>query len=239
MSQPTEAESQQWKDQGYLVFENAIRGEQLARLQSAFDRCAAEGMDAYLQRIAQGEAIATFYDIANPLEKDDVFIDIVDHPSYYGYLKAFIDNKVIFLGPQLRSVPPWVLGYTVWHPDVSKTNPLHIKVQIYVNDVAPGAGEFAYVPGSHRLESGPYSRVKNPEAMPGHKRFPGKAGTAIMFNAAGWHVAMDNHTRNHRKSIILIYEQHTVGRMKPEAHASIASRLHTEERRRLFSLEAT
>ena len=239
MSQPTEAEWQQWKEQGYLVFENAIQGDQLARLQAAFDRCAAEGMDAYLQRIERGEAIATFYDIANPLEKDDVFIDIVDHPSYYGHLKAFTDNKVIFLGPQPRSVPPWVLSYTGWHPDVPKTNPLHIKVQIYVNDVAHGAGEFAYVPGSHRPESGPYSRVKNSDAMPGHKRFAGKAGTAIMFNAAGWHVAMDNKTRAFRKSIILIYEQHTADRMKPEAHASIASRLHTEERRRLFSLEAT
>lgn len=239
MPQPTEAEWKQWNEQGYLVFEEAIQGEELRRLQDAFDHWAAVCKEDFLQRIARGEASATFYDIPGVLEKDDVFIDLVDHPNFYGHLRAFTDGRAIFLGPQARTVPPWVLSYTSWHPDVPQTNPLHIKVQIYVNDVEPGAGEFAYVPGSHRPDAGPYSRVKNLEAMPGHKRFTGKAGTAIMFNSYGWHAAMENHTGAPRKSIILIYEQYTEGRIKPETYAPIADRLHTPERRRLFSLEAT
>ncbi|MBM3265422.1 MAG: phytanoyl-CoA dioxygenase family protein [candidate division Zixibacteria bacterium] len=239
MSKPTDAEWKQWNEQGYLVFEEALSGDFLKRLQAAFDRCAEAGKEDFLQGIVRGETTATFYDIPGALEKDDVFIDLVDHPAYYGHLQAFTDGKVILLGPQVRMVPPWVLSYVGWHPDVGPTNPLHIKVQIYVNDVAPGAGEFAYVPGSHRPGAGPYPRVKNLEAMPGYKRFPGKAGTVILFNSYGWHAAMENHTGVPRKSIILIYEKYTEGRIKPETYVGIAGRLHTQERRRLFSLEAS
>ena len=44
----------------------------------------------------------------------------------------------MFLAEQVRTVAPWPLSYTSWHPDVPHSNPLHIKVQIYVNDVDPG-----------------------------------------------------------------------------------------------------
>ena len=236
MMQPTEEAYRHWHEEGYLVFENAIQGEELARLQSAFDHWAAVCKEDWLLSIERGEASATFYDIPNVLKKDEVFIDLVDHPGFYGHLMAFTDNDLIFVGPQARTVPPWVISYTDWHPDVAPDHPLHIKVQIYINDVESNSGEFAYVPGSHKPGAGPYSRVHNPAAMPGHKRFTGKAGTAIMFNSYGWHVAMDNHTSVPRKSIILIYERRTPGRVEPGKFAAITSSANTPDRRRLFSL---
>ena len=177
------------------------------------------------------------YDIPEPLEKDDVFVDIVDHPSYYGCLRQFTGAQPMFLAEQVRTVPPWPLSYTNWHPDVPHSNPLHIKVQIYVNDVAPGCGEFAFVPASHMREAGPYTRPVFQESMPGHRTFVGAAGTAVMFNAYGWHAAMDNRSGIPRKSIILIYEQRTAGRVDPDTFSAIAHRCTTSERRRLFSLE--
>ena len=195
----------------------------------------------WLLAVERGECAATFYDIPKPLEKNPRFIDLVDHPRFYDCLKAFTHDELIFLGPQFRTVPPWPLSYTGWHPDVAQTNPLHIKIQIYVEDVELNGGEFAYVPGSHKPEAGPYPRVKQLEAMPGHKRFPGKAGTAIMFNSYGWHVAMDNHTNVPRKSIILIYEKRSPERIKSVStqFTSIKQYLHTPERRRLFSQETS
>ena len=149
----------------------------------------------------------------------------------------FTDHDLIILAPQVRTVAPWPVSYTGWHPDVAQSNPLHIKVQIYVNDVAPGCGEFAFVPRSHKPDAGPYKRPLRQESMPGHKTFPGKAGTAIMFNSYGWHVSMDNASDVPRKSIILIYEKRTPGRVAPDRFASIASYCQTSERRKLFSLE--
>ena len=236
MTQPTKEANRQWDDEGFLVFENAIQGEELTRLQSALDHWAAACKEEWLQTVERGLHAATFYDIPDILEKDEVFIDIVDHSSYYPHLMAFTDQELMFLGPQARTVPPWVMSYTSWHPDVPYNNPLHIKVQIYINDVEPNNGEFAYVPGSHKPGTGPYTRVHDLNAMPGHRRFTGKAGTAIMFNSYGWHVAMDNHSGVPRKSIILIYEKRTTDGVKRDQFAAIESSANTPDRRRLFSL---
>ena len=73
--------------------------------------------------------------------------------------------------------------------------------------------------------------------MPGRKVFPGKAGDAILFNSYGWHTSMINTTSTARKSIILIYEKWSEGKVSPDRYASIADRLTTPERRRLFCLD--
>lgn len=233
-SGPTPAEWKQWKEQGYLVFKDAIRDEMLLQLQKAFDHWAATCKEEWLSQVAKGELAATFYDIPNVLEKDDIFIDILDQPRYFDYVKAFTGDDAIFIGEQVRTAPLWPISYTSWHPDVRLDHPLHIKVQVYVNDVEPNGGEFGYVPGSHKPGSGPYPRVRNSAAMPGHKRLSGKAGTAIMFNTYGWHVAMENHTDIPRKSIILTYEKRTPEKIDPDRYASIAKSLNTPDRLRLF-----
>lgn len=236
MIRPDAMQKAQWEAEGYLVFDNAIQGDDLGRLQAAFDYWADACKAEWLDRVEAGEAAATFYDIPNPFEKDPIFIDIVDYPSYYGALMEFTDDDLILLAPQVRTVAPWPVSYTGWHPDVPQSNPLHIKVQIYVNDVPSGCGEFAYVPGSHQPDAGPYTRPMRQESMPGHKTFPGKAGTAIMFNSYGWHVSMDNRSDVPRKSVILIYEKRTPGRVNSEQFAAISEYCTTPARRKLFSL---
>ena len=237
MRGPTAAQTRHWNEAGYLVFTDAIAKDELRRLQNAFDAGAEQCKQDWLDRIERGEQAATFYDIPNALERDEIFVDIVDHPSYYGCLRQFTDNEPMFIAEQVRTVPPWPLSYTGWHPDVPHTNPLHIKIQIYVNDVDPGCGEFAYVPASHKREAGPYTKPMFQESMPGHRTFVERAGSAVMFNAYGWHAAMDNHSRTPRKSIILIYEQRSANRVDAETFTSIAHLCTTRERRRLFSLE--
>lgn len=60
-------------------------------------------------------------------------------------------------GITVRAVPQSPISYVGWHPDMHRDNfPLHIKVQIYVNDVGEERGAFAYVPGSHKEGAGPY-----------------------------------------------------------------------------------
>ena len=74
-----------------------------------------------------------------------------------------------------------------------------------VNDVGEDRGPFAYVPGSHKEGAGPYPRVKQIDAMPGHRTLPGKAGTAVVFSTYGWHTSMINTTTEPRKSLIIGY----------------------------------
>ena len=237
MVRPTPKQQKQWDDEGYLFFEKAIQGDDLKRLQDAFDHWSVICKEDWLNRVEAGEAIATFYDIPDPFAKSEIFVDLIDHSSYYGALMTFTDDQLILLGPQVRTVPPWPLSYSSWHSDVPFSNPLHIKVQIYVHDVLPESGEFAFVPGSHKLDSGPYSKVKWAKSMPGHRTFPGEAGTAIVFNAYGWHTSMDIQTDVARKSIILIYEKFTTERHDPNRCARLAPQLTAAARRRLFGLE--
>jgi hypothetical protein len=228
---------QHWDQDGCLVIPQAIAGEPLCRLQAAFDRCAAQAKPDWLKGVAQGTRPAAYFDIPDPMARDDLFIDLVDHPSYYELLMDFTGGQLLFLFAQFRTVPASPLSYVGWHYDVPRANPLHLKVQLYLNDVGPDQGAFAYVPGSHKPGAGPYQSVRRLESMPGHRAFYGRAGTALLFNSYGMHTSMVNRGTSARKSIILIYEKFTPERFDPRRFAHLADRLHTPERRCLFGLE--
>lgn len=237
MIRPTDAQRQEWEADGVLVLEEAIVGDELKRLQETFDKYATEAKQEWLEGIAKGTRPAAHFDIPNPLEKDDLFIDLIDHSSWYGLLMDFSDDDLILLGPQVRTLPVSPISYVGWHPDVQHTTPLHMKVQIYVEDVLADGGAFGYVLGSHKPDVGSCPVVRPLDAMPGHKVYPGKAGTAVLFNSYGWHTSMVNRTNRPRKSIILIYEKWSEGRVSADRYVAIEEKCKTVERRRLFSLE--
>ena len=236
MVRVTEAQREQWEEEGYLVVEDAYKGADLARLQEAFDRCAEEAKSAWLEDVEAGIRPGAFFDIPKPLEQDDAFIDLADHSSYFGCLVDFLGEDLIFWGPQVRTLPLSPVSYIGWHPDMPHTKPQSIKVQIYVNDVPEDGGAFAFIPGSHKPDAGPYPKVQQLDKMPGHKVFPGRAGTAILFNIYGWHTSMINRTLVPRKSIILGYGVRHEDTYDPKRHAAIADRITTPERGKLFCL---
>jgi ectoine hydroxylase-related dioxygenase (phytanoyl-CoA dioxygenase family) len=238
MVQLTKAQQGQWKEEGYLVVEEAYEGEDLKRLQEAFDRCSEEARPQWLKGVETGTQPAAFFDIPTPLEKDDAFIDLADHSSYFGLLMDLLGEDLVFHGAQVRTLPLSPISYVGWHPDIPHTQPQHIKVQVYVDDVPPNGGAFAYVPGSHQPNADPCPVVHQLERMPGHKVFPGKAGTAILFSTYGWHTSMVNKSQRPRKSIILGYSGRHEDKYDPQRYAEIADRLTTAQRRKLFCLES-
>ena len=207
--EPKRADDLQWKsweEEGYVVVEDAIAGDDLKRLQAAFDQGVDEFKPEWLAEVAAGHRSSSFFDIPQPFERDPVFLDMMHHPGTVGILKDFLGEDMLSRGLTARSVPPCPISYVGWHPDMDrKTFPLHIKVQVYVNDVGEDRGAFAYVPRSHQDGAGPYPRVKRLDAMPGIKPLPGKAGTAVIFNCYGWHTSMINRTLEPRKSLIISY----------------------------------
>ena len=54
MIRPTAEPQKQWDDEGYLVFEKAIQGDDLKRLQDAFDHWSAICTEDWLNRIETG-----------------------------------------------------------------------------------------------------------------------------------------------------------------------------------------
>lgn len=201
-----EAQWQSWREDGYVVVENAVSGDDLSRLQKAFDEGVEAAKPTWLANVAAGHQSSAFMDIPDPFEQDEAFLDMVDHPSTLGILRDFLGEDMLARGVTVRAVPQSPISYVGWHPDMHRDSfPLHIKVQTYVNDVGEERGAFAYVPGSQKEGAGPYPRVKRLDAMPGIKPLPGKAGTAIIFNCYGWHTALINRTTTPRKSLISSY----------------------------------
>ncbi len=237
MIQPSPGQRGQIETEGCLALGQVLPQAQLLQVQQAFDRCALRAKPQWLEGVARGTAPVAYFDLPNPLGDEPLFIDLVDHASYYGLLMDLTGGELLFLGPQFRTLPPSPLSYVGWHYDVERKNPLHLKVQLYLSEVGPDQGAFAYVPGSHRPDAGPYPLVRRLESMPGHRVFFGKAGDAVLFNSYGMHTSMVNRTAQPRKSIILIYEQRTSAQVNPGRFAALADRLQTPERRRLFGLE--
>ena len=54
---PTPEQKAQWEEEGYLVFENAIQGEDLKRLQNAFDYWADACKAEWLDRVEAGKPL--------------------------------------------------------------------------------------------------------------------------------------------------------------------------------------
>lgn len=238
MRRLTEEERARWLSEGCLLLEGALSGEPLKRLQRAFAEVAERRKPEWLAQLEAGETAGSYYDLPDPLADDEAFRDLMDWPGYYGPVRDILGDDILLVDVQARVVPRWPISYSSWHRDVSADHPLHVKVQLYVGDVPPGGGEFGFVPGSHLGEADFYPKVRRLESMPGHRAFPGPAGTAILFNGRGLHTALDNRQASHRQSIILIYERYRPGRTAPHVLAAGRGWAVTPGRRRLLGLEA-
>ena len=93
MSGATQAAKEQFEEQGFVVVEEAIGSEELQRLQEVFDYWANECKDDWLDQVECGDAAPVWYDIPDPLEKDEAFVDLVDHPSYCDLLLDITDGE--------------------------------------------------------------------------------------------------------------------------------------------------
>ena len=111
------------------------------------------------------------------------------------------------------------------------------------NKVMPGptlalqSGEFAFVPGSHKPESGSCFLPQHNNRMPGHRALPGTAGTAIAFNSSGLHTVMANPARTPGRFVLSSYEKRMPERISPSAFAALSHRCSSPKRRALFGLE--
>lgn len=220
-----------------VVIERAIGGEQLTHLQTATDYWHKQRKEEWLEQIASGNAYPLWFDVPDAMEKDEVFLDVVDHPSYIDLREVITGGNLLLGEPfQVRATPPWPVAYAAWHPDREGTVEVQPKMQIDIDDVPENSGEFAYVPGSHLTTDGTRYRPQRNDTIPGHKRLPGKAGTVIIFDNAGLHTAMDNCTATPRKSMIIGYRQGCLA--APEDRFDSAAKCcKTSRRRRLLELE--
>ena len=220
----TAEQRQFWDDNGYLILKNAISPSEVAALTEAVDR-----VDVESQR--QGRAANEFLNAMNVIEKEDVFLNMIDHPNSLGVVADVIGANIHLLLSQVLVRPPTPEPGTRWHCDGPKPYPFpyvrggltplyHLKIGWFLTDVdKPDMGNFLLVPGSHvngfptsaedfKTITSPrrYREVKDIDAtVPGVVQVTVNAGDAFMFHNALWHSVSRNTSNVRRKNLYYVY----------------------------------
>ncbi len=198
-----------YETNGYLVIPGALSPTELARVREAADRAEATWR-AEPSRL--GWRKPNIEQVLGPIEYDDVFLDLMEHPKVFPIVREILGNDVSMIDNDYFISPPRTSSHASWHHDVGLPGVYHprstlmVKVFWLLNDVSPNAGPTAVLPGSHRYpENFVLPQVTDPADMPGHVKMAFPAGTAWFFNGRTLHSAMDNQSDTRRRVIIYNY----------------------------------
>jgi phytanoyl-CoA hydroxylase len=181
--------------QGYVHIPQALKGQELDRLQAAFSRAEEQGA------------------LRDILDQDDLFMDLVDHPSWLPIAQAIVGDDL-----QLRYIHGGVIkaqsdSGSGWHCDLSNIKGIYLpdsvimtKLFVYVDDVPEDGACLSFVPGSHRYQMGhPRPDIQRFEDMPHHVKMVVSAGDAVLMNGYTWHARFHNRSTRPRKVIEASY----------------------------------
>ncbi len=218
---------------GCMLVPNVLVGEQLARLQQAYDRVVQIEYERWAATdLDTRGTFAPDLDGAAIFEREPDLLDAIDPPRLLPLLSQCIGEDLEIRQVQTRYNPPGNLGSmgpgsaahsealttgkTVlgWHRDRPNYHnnatgrSMWLKVFIYFYDVAENCAPTALVPQTHLSDLHP--RVlpdAQKEDMPGHIRAAGRAGTALLFDTRTWHARTVNTSANARRCMTLNYCQ--------------------------------
>ena len=219
---------------GYLIVENALEADELARVQEAFYRVEAETQAEWKETIANppgfkpyglGQSAHVVYPVVT---HDDLFLDLLEHPRTIPIAEAFMGPDIMMIDNALHVKPAGTSAHTRWHRDANTAffSPeewdaddqhaweemraceipfLKIKIFFLVEDVDAETAPFSVVPGSHKLNVDTVPQYDDLNDMPNHVKLVGKAGTAVLWNGHIWHTAMDNIDTKARRMLLYNY----------------------------------
>jgi ectoine hydroxylase len=207
----TETEKQQFEEQGYMLVENALSPNHVARLTALCDaihaRKVEEGFDSKK---------ALFY--PNFIPDDPAFAELVDYEKVLPKVWQILGWNIYLYHAHLIVTPPSgespndkTFG---WHQDSGRVNieiechprpRLSLKVAYFLSDVSePGRGNFWVVPGTHLCDT--LARPGNGTGQPeGAIPVCVKPGTAVFFDRRLWHAASPNWSDITRKVLFYGY----------------------------------
>jgi ectoine hydroxylase len=208
---PTETEKRQFEEQGYMMVENALAPDHVARLTALCD-------SIHARKVAEGfdPKKALFY--PNFIPDDPAFADLVDYEKILPKVWAILGWNIYLYHAHLIVTPPTgeapndkTFG---WHQDSGRVNieiesrprpRLSLKVAYFLSDVSePGRGNFWVVPGTHLCDT--LERPTDGNGQPeGAIPVCVKPGTAVFFDRRLWHAASPNWSDITRKVLFYGY----------------------------------
>ncbi len=209
----TPEELAQFREQGYLIVENALDADMIARLEAVCDR-----LDA-AERAATGLPADKILQKFKVMVEDPIFLELLDWPTVlpkvWGIMgwniQHYISHLIMYPPEPDKSVRK--SSGTLWHQDggrpvveMERPHPmLSLKCSYWLSDTTiPESGTFRILPASHYLDALPAERLPNGEP-PGTLDVGVKPGTAVLFDRRLWHTRTFNYSDVTRKVVFIGY----------------------------------
>ena len=222
---PTAAEKFTFDNQGYLVLENFLKPDHVARLTAAVHRAVARRRELVRTGAKQtgfthtkSENSTRFFYI---LDDDPLFLELLDWPALLPYVHAFINPKphhhgsdviVEHGGDFMDRKGEWHIdGHDNGYRNLGHPIPiLQLKVGFYLSDMtAPWQGNLAVIPGSHKTATEPTEADRQRrDFFPGAVQVCAPAGTMILFHNALWHTAAPYSSPDRGRTMIYTAYEH-------------------------------
>lgn len=199
--------------QGYLMIEDALSPSEVEAFRETIYRLAREKVTDPAGWHARGEP-KRFLTVHRPIEKDPIFLQMVDHPAVLPILQQLVgENPILIdndaeLTPRHNDPKPWHRGvgtHGYWIED-GRFQCTMVKCIWYLSDVKRGENCTRIIPGSHK------SRVPVPHPggdraadLPGQVEVEARAGTVMIFSEACLHAGNINPSDKTRVNMYFNY----------------------------------
>jgi len=207
--------------QGYVVLENFLQPEHIARLLAATAATVARRREQARTGVPQTgftqingkDSTRVFY----ILDDDPLFLELLDWPAILPYVHTLLNPKphhcasdviVAHAADFPQQQPGWHIdGHDDGFRHLGHPIPLlQLKIGYYLTDMTkPGASHLMVVPGSHKATQPPGAADAN-GMLPGAVQVCAPAGSAILFHNALWHGIGPFHPGRSRTMLYYAYE---------------------------------
>lgn len=235
-----ESQKRQLDEEGYVLIENVIpeaeRLQLLERLNRLYKGLEVKGENTYPGGVGKTERL-----ILNLHNKDERFVELLDHPAVYPLVQHMMQdgsyqNKEPFTVTQFsaRDPHPGIPAQQL-HIDSRFPGPPYALMTIVLwmlNDFTLESGATRLVPKSHLRPSYPENGVEYPDEI----RAVAPAGSVLIYNGSVWHGGGAKLQELERWSVIVSYSRWFVKPafdMTQNTPQELYAKL-TSERRELF-----
>jgi ectoine hydroxylase-related dioxygenase (phytanoyl-CoA dioxygenase family) len=203
----TQTEMRRLDENGFLVLEDFMGAELLARLRERVEELfVAEGASAGVE-FKQEPGCRR---LANLVDKGEVFREVIVLPRLLEYIHHVLGPDIKLSSLHARSVNPQGDGGQPLHADMSavadERGPWVCNTVWMLDDFTTDNGALRVVPGSHRWRRLPAEVLTDPRAdHPEQVLATGRAGSVVIVNAHTWHAGTTNRTARPRTALHAFY----------------------------------
>ena len=226
-------EERRFAEQGFMIIEDAIPQELVARATAVVDKITAKA------KAREGLGASDGINIFDFIGQDDVFLELLDCPTTFpkvwgilGWNIQLYHSHTIITPPNAVS-GPGQQGLN-WHRDSGRLNNeletdpqprISLKVAFFLTDTSElGRANLYVIPGSHLQNKLPVDEEKRPK---GGVPVRAKPGDAVFFDRRIWHSSSPNTSQMPRKVLFYGYSyrwlrprdnmtvDHLMGRIDP------------------------